>query len=245
MVDDIGTKDKLNLLRYFANFIQNEDHANIIVESFFMELFIKFLNSVQTTAFKTILCAIIGLLLRHTTNQNNEICNIGISEHLIVLTKDADPEVRRKSTAALGEYLFYGATQLDGSEQSKRWEIKDAQVQALSLVISSSKDQVAVMYALKTIENITCQSELGGIKFCQVQLLELLIRLYKDEKTHVNARKSMIVSIVNICFMRKEFVYDVVEQLELKTIVAGIAESVERIQQALLTLLNLYIYCCG
>jgi hypothetical protein len=109
MVDDIPTKDKLSLLRYFANFIQNEDHANIIVESFFMDLFVKFLNTVQTSAFKTILCTIIGLLFRHTTNQNNEICSIGISEHLINLTKDSDAEVRRRATAALGEYLFYGA----------------------------------------------------------------------------------------------------------------------------------------
>ena len=131
MVDDIPTKDKLGLLRYFANFIQNEEHANVIIESFFMDLFVKFLNTVHTSAFKTILCTIIGLLLRHTTISNNEICNIGISEHLISLTKDEDAEVRRRSTAALGEYLFYGATQLDGSEQNKRWEIKDGQVYAL------------------------------------------------------------------------------------------------------------------
>jgi serine/threonine-protein kinase ULK4 len=93
-----------------------------------MDLFVRFLTNVTTSAFKTILCTIIGLLLRHTTNSNNEICNLGIADLLANLTKDADAEVRRRATAALGEYLFYGATQLDGSEENSTWEIKDVHV---------------------------------------------------------------------------------------------------------------------
>ena len=40
----------------------------------------------------------------------------------------------------------------------------------------------------------------------------------------------MIVSIVNICYMKQEYIWDVVDQLELKLIIGGISESVERIQ---------------
>lgn len=231
IVQDINTRDKLKLLRYFTNFIQNEDHANIIIESYFMDLFARFLSNVSTSAFKTILCTIIGLLLRHTTISNNDICNLGLAELLINLTNDEDPQVRRRATGALGEYLFYGATQLDGSEESKTWEIQASHVKALYNVIDTSKDDIARFYALKAIENITSQSEIGGLPFCTVDNLQLFIKIYKSNKTPVNMRTSVIVSIVNICFMRQQYIEDVVSHIDLKYIISGITDSVERVQQ--------------
>lgn len=127
-------------MRYLTNFIQNEQHANIIIESLFIKVFITFLKAAKTVSFKTILCTIIGLMLRHTTNSNNEISTLGIAELMITLSKDSESIVRRRATAALGEYLFYGAAQLDGSEDTQTWEIKDAYDQALYSVISESED---------------------------------------------------------------------------------------------------------
>ena len=47
-----STKDRLNLMHYFVNIIQNSANANLIIESLFMDLFIKFLKTVKSKPFK-------------------------------------------------------------------------------------------------------------------------------------------------------------------------------------------------
>jgi len=116
--DSIPMKDKLNILHYFINFIQNSDHANMIIESYFMDLFLKILKSAKTKSFKIALCTIIGLLLRYTTNINYEIAKMGIVPLMIELMKDKSPKVKRRAVAVIGEYLFFGATQLDGTPEN-------------------------------------------------------------------------------------------------------------------------------
>lgn len=45
-------KDRLNLMNYFVNIIQNSNNANLIIESLFMDLFIKLLKTVKSKPFK-------------------------------------------------------------------------------------------------------------------------------------------------------------------------------------------------
>jgi len=59
------------------------------------------------------LISIIGFLIRHATIIENELCQLGISNLLIEFLKDKNEKVRRRAMSALGEYLFYGATQLE------------------------------------------------------------------------------------------------------------------------------------
>lgn len=47
-----STKDRTNLMNYFVNIIQNSNNANLIIESLFMDLFIKFLKSTKSKPFK-------------------------------------------------------------------------------------------------------------------------------------------------------------------------------------------------
>ena len=86
-------KEKLNILHYFIRFIQSSENANIIIESFFMDLFLKMLKLAKTQSFKIALCTIIGLLLRHTTVVNNDIAKQGIAAIMIDLLKDENYKV--------------------------------------------------------------------------------------------------------------------------------------------------------
>ena len=131
-----------------------------------MDLFLKMLKLAKTQAFKIALSTIIGLLLRHTTVVNNDIAKQGIAAIMIDLLKDKNNRVRRRAVAALGEYIFYGATQLDGTAATEMWDIPYSCISLLVKQIKSSDDEIVRFYALKTIENITSQSELGGSKFC-------------------------------------------------------------------------------
>ena len=69
--------------------------------------------------------------------------------------KDKNEKVRKKAIAALGEYLFYAATQLDDEQADPVWEIPDEAIFTVIRSIRSSEDETVKFYACKTLENIT------------------------------------------------------------------------------------------
>ena len=78
---------------------------------------------------------------------------------------DRSVQVKKKAIAALGEYMFYAATQLDdelGAETC--WEISDDAIQVMARSLEDG-DETVRFYSSKTIENITAQSLRAGIRF--------------------------------------------------------------------------------
>ena len=55
----------------------------------------------------------IGLLIRHSTVIECELAESQICHQLVETMKEKSEKVRRRAIAALGEYMFYAATQLD------------------------------------------------------------------------------------------------------------------------------------
>lgn len=59
-------------------------------------------------------CSIIGSLMRHATTVDSEIYQHNLPEVLgEVIMREKQEKVKRKAVGALGEYLFYAATQLE------------------------------------------------------------------------------------------------------------------------------------
>lgn len=53
--------------------------------------------------------------------------------------------VRRKACAALGEYLFYGATQMDEDANNICWEMNNGSYNALLKVLkNSNEDEISI-----------------------------------------------------------------------------------------------------
>ena len=70
------------------------------------------------------LASIVGLLIRHATVIENELSQLGIPNLMIDLLKSEKSEkLKRKAIATLGEYLFYGATQMDEDPNNTAWEM--------------------------------------------------------------------------------------------------------------------------
>lgn len=67
----------------------------------------------------------VGLLIRHSTIIDNELAEIDIASQLIDTLRDSNEKVRRRAIAALGEYMFYAATQLDDEMADPVWELSD------------------------------------------------------------------------------------------------------------------------
>lgn len=52
VVATTSPKDRLNMMNYFVNIIQNSNNANLIIESLFMDMFVKLLKTVKSKQFK-------------------------------------------------------------------------------------------------------------------------------------------------------------------------------------------------
>ncbi len=115
--------EKMHALTYFESMIINSNVANRLINSAFVELFVKILHQVKSTQLKTRLCSIIGLLIRHSTIIENDWANIGIDSALLQGVHDSNEKVKWKAMAALGEYMFYAATQLDDENADPCWEL--------------------------------------------------------------------------------------------------------------------------
>ena len=245
-----STKERMNMMNYFVSIIQDSNNANLIVESLFMDLFVKLLKTVKSKNFKVaekltqvVLCTIIGLCLRHATNVNSDIPKLNIASILLELLKDPSSAVRRRAMAALGEYLFYGSDQIDGTPQNEIWEIPFTVIATLLRIVkSSSEDEIVVLYAIKTVENIVCKSKPDGAgrKFCFPDFVQAALKQFRNCR-HQGIRNSAIVALSSICILAPKFTNTVVNSLELKNVFAQVADSEKKSQQALMNLVNLYI----
>lgn len=159
------------------------------------------------------------------------------------MTKDPSNAVRRRAVAALGEYLFYGSDQIDGTPENQIWEIPIQVVTVLIRILKTpSEDEVVLHYTIKTIENIVCKSKPGGAgeKFCFPEFVKVALKIYKSTK-HQGIRNSAIVCLSSVCLLAPRYVKEVVESLEIKNIFTQVSDSEKKSQQALMNLVNIYI----
>ena len=177
--------EKVNALLYFESIVVNSNVSNRLINSVFMNLLVKMLKTVKTPQIRVRVCSAIGLLVRHSTVIENDVAESEVCSQLVeVLMRDKNEKVKRKAVAALGEYMFYAATQLDDDQADPCWEIRDdainAIIKSLRVDINSntnetSSDETVIFYAVKTLENITAQSNSAGGRFATVESTNYLL----------------------------------------------------------------------
>ncbi len=83
--------------------------------------------------------------------------------------------------AALGELLFYGATQVD--EKVNEWDLSMNLIHSLLKVLkNTAEDEIVRIYCCKSIENITAQAKEVGLKFAQIDTLMVLVNSFNSTK---------------------------------------------------------------
>jgi serine/threonine-protein kinase ULK4 len=230
--------EKLNLLSYFELVISNSTVANHIVNSVFMELLLRSLRTAKTNSLRMRICSILGQIVRHATVIEIEVAQMRIADLLSDYVKDKNDKVRRRAMAALGEYLFYAATQTDEEYSDTVWEVSPSQVALLVRVMRQTEDEVLRSYAVKTIENITAQSKSAGVRFAISDSATQLIAVYNSAKLEA-LKVSAIVAASHVTRLNPSLFPAVIERLGLRGLVAGLSEGPSRVQQAMLTMLLL------
>lgn len=85
--------------------------------------------------------------------------------------------------AALGEYMFYAATQLDDENADPCWELSENAIKAVLGALKPTEDDVVKFYACKTIENITAQSIAAGEKFATEECATYLLSIFQSNQS--------------------------------------------------------------
>ena len=239
IVNNANLTEKIHALSYFESIITNSSVSNRLINSAFLNLFVHFLEkNNKSHMIKIRVCSIIGLLIRHATVIENDVAESGIWKILCQTLEDNKENVKRKAIAALGEYLFYAATQLDDDQASSSWRIPEEAVNAILLWMKPYEDEIVKFYACKTIENITAQSMSAGHLFASTATWKWLL----DSFLNSNKESYIItaaVALSHIWKLNPSLFNYVIEYIPLEDICRVLTESQSRIQQAFITMLNI------
>lgn len=227
--------DKTNLLNYFESIIINSSVANKLINSAFVTLFVKLLKSAKNSAVKIRTCSIVGQMIRHATLINPELSSCGLFQTLSEQLRDKNDKVRKKAMSALGEYLFYAATQMDENTGSD-WDIPTGLYTTVVKISKTTDDEIFRFYACKTIENICAQSKKAGSKFASPEVAQNLLSIFLTTKSD-NFRVSAVVGLTHVLRLNSSLAVLVTEKLSIKIICQKLSEDQQRVQQALLTIL--------
>lgn len=177
---------KLSYLAYIESLIQDFPLANKLINSAFVQLFLKIMisygkNNEITEAdrkqklssqLRARICSIFGQMIRHATMIDSDLPASNVVEAFMDIISEenqnspaSDNLLKKKALAALGEYLFYAATQMDEEEYDDAWLIDPKMSDFLTGEILDSQDEQCKLLAVRTVENITAQSKNGGTIF--------------------------------------------------------------------------------
>ena len=104
---------------YLESLVLDFPIANKLINSAFVQVFLK-LFVLDSIEMKARVCSIFGQLLRYATIIDSDLPKSLLVDNLLeIITQNSRSDevtVKRKAIAALGEYLFYAATQMDDEE---------------------------------------------------------------------------------------------------------------------------------
>lgn len=235
-VNSSNSNEQLSILNYFETLIQNNTAANKIINTQFVYHLLKTMQNTKSVNIKIKISSILGHLIRHATIIEAGLAESNLCDALLEQLKDKNEKLRRKAIAAAGEYLFYAATQLEEDIDNSAWDIKSSCVNTLFKCIKCDNDECVRFYACKTIENITAQSNTGGAKFVNIDIMNLFISIYSSTKND-HFRTCVIAALGNFAKINPKIAIKIIEGIGFKIIISNIIDSPSRNLQALLTII--------
>ena len=235
-IENSQITDRVNVLGYFEQTIINSSIANRVINSLFVGLLLKLLKSSRQPVLKTRICSIFGQMIRYATVIDVMLASSGMAQTLSELLRDQNEKTKRKAMAALGEFLFYSATQMDEEGSDPAWEVPRGLLQVVVRCLKAGEDEIVRLYAVKTVENILAQSKQAASRLATPDLCPLLASIYLTAKQEA-MKTSAIVGLSHLIRVNPALIPAALERLTLRNIVTALSEGQARIQQALLTLL--------
>ncbi|XP_010938695.1 serine/threonine-protein kinase RUNKEL [Elaeis guineensis] len=247
--------EKQNAIRYLEILSGNADAANIITNGPVMLLLVKMLRLSKLPALRVQVASVMGLLIRHSTFIEADLANSGIVNALTDGLRDKHDKIRRFSMAALGELLFYISTQADNNAKdgntlespskdnrsTSSWQVPNSVIALVSSILRRGEDDVAQLYALRTIENICSQGGDWTSRFVSQDVIGNLCYIYKATGKQESTRLIAGSCLVRLARFSPQCIQSVLERLSFKDTASALIKGNPREQQISLNLLNMSI----
>ena len=165
LVHDDDPANRKNVIAYLAARCEVSHVANVVVNSSFVTLLLKLARKRDMEpGFRRQLLVLLGLLVRHATYVVPDAADdaaLAPTLARVATDSEADLGTRCLALAALGELLFYVATQEDEEEdalaQSDSWRVDPVHAQCVLDHIGHAHEELAC-YACRTLENVLAQA---------------------------------------------------------------------------------------
>ncbi|CAN0855962.1 Serine/threonine-protein kinase RUNKEL [Linum grandiflorum] len=249
-----SVSEKQNVIRYLEMLSSNADTANILTNGPVMLTLVKMLRLSKASALRVHLASLIGLLIRHATKIEDDLANSGILSSLTDSLRDRQEKVRRFSMAALGELLFYIATENDQSKDNNPsespakdgrsvpgWQVPNSLISMVSSVLRRGEDDITQVYALRTIENVCSQGGQWATRFTSQDVISNLCYIYRAPGKQESMRLTAGSCLVRLARFNPSSIQSVMEKLSFKEAAASIMKGNAREQQISLNLLSMAI----
>ncbi|XP_057957472.1 serine/threonine-protein kinase RUNKEL [Malania oleifera] len=244
--------EKQNLIRYLEILSSNADAANMLTNGPVMLLLVKMFRQPKALALRVQLASLIGLLVRHSTSIKDDLASSGILGSLTDGLRDKQEKVRRFSMAALGELLFYIATQnehtrennpLESPSKDNRsasgWQVSSSLISLVSSILRKGEDDMTQLYALRTIENICSQGGNWAARFTRQDVITNLCYIFRAVGKQEITRLTAGSCLVRLGCFSPSIVQSVIEKLSFKDTASALVKGSPREQQICLNLLNM------
>ncbi|CAG9323861.1 unnamed protein product [Blepharisma stoltei] len=233
--NNINSKSKLSLLGYLESLITSSPMANKLINSAFVSLLLKLLR-LKSSEIKAKICSVFGQLLRHATLIESELAQSGLAQSLAEQLRDPKENTRRKAIAALGEYLFYAATQMDEEDSDPVWDINSSLISVLIKLLKPNEDETMKYYATRTIENITAQSKRAGLMLAIPEVAIAMATGYSQSRSEL-LKNSAAANLCHLVRLNQKLFREIYERvLPSKQFLAGLSDGEGMVQQAFLTI---------
>lgn len=244
--------EKQNIIRYLELLSMNSDAANIITNGPIMSLLIKMLRLSKTSVLRVQVASLMGLLIRYSTVLDAELASSGIVNALSDGLRDRHDKLRRFCMATLGELLFYISTQNDqdnkesnvqespmkNNKSAALWQVPSAVIALVSSILRKGEDDLAQLYALRTIDNICSQGTDWTSRFASQDVIGYLCYIYKATGKQENTRLIAASCLSRLARFSSSCTHLILEKLSFKDIACTLIKGNPREQQISLNLLN-------
>jgi len=257
--------DKINLLAYFETLCGDPGAANVLVNSTLMALFVRLLRTQRHDRLRVRLCSVIGKLIRHATYIADELASTNVMEVLADALKDSGEKTKRRAMGALGELLFFAATQQheggagagagggdaenevegagDGGAREDReggyvWEVPGTVFSQIARILRQGEDEIVQHYALKAVENIATQGGAWGQRFATQEVAFHAAQIMANTKQDA-LRGTAASTVCRLCRANPALVPYVVDKCGVRLFVTGLSDASSKSQGASATMLCL------
>ncbi|KAI7731075.1 hypothetical protein M8C21_027061 [Ambrosia artemisiifolia] len=244
--------EKQNVIKYLELLSCSVDAANILTNGQIMLVLVKMLRQSKASALRVQLVSLLGLLIRHSTEIDDDLANSGILGSLNEGLVDRQEKVRRFSMAALGELLFYISTKNDQpkavippesplkeNRTSSGWQVPNTLISLVTSLLRKGEDDITQLYALRTIENISSQGGYWATRFTSPDVINNLCYIFRAPAKQETLRLTAGSCLVRLTRFNPPTIQQVMEKLTFKETANTISKGSPREQQICLNLLNM------